>query len=173
MKRFYLLLALLLTSPIIFAQKKLPVYIGASLNHAIGEFTTTHSFGLGIECGSAKNWFDFKKGKMISFSWKGGINYYLGKRINTSGFSNKYSGYSFIYAFAGLQFNPIKKTSFRLFAGPGLGFYNGSIRFILSSELDATHLINKKLAAGPSIIVMKESGANATWAVAIKALIRI
>lgn len=173
MKRCYLLLALLLTSPIIFAQKKFPVYLGASLNHAIGEFTTTHSFGFGIEAGSAKHWFESKKGKKINFSWKGGVSYYFGKKVITNGFSNKYSGYSIIHVSAGLQIIPIKKTTIRLFAGPGIGLYNGSTRFNIGTELDAGYLLKEKIAIGPAIILMKESGADAIWAVGLKANIKI
>ena len=72
-----------------------------------------------------------------------------------------------------MLYNPVKNGSVTLTAGPALGIYNGNTRFNIGSKLEVSYHISKKIAIGPGIILMKESGADPLWAAAMKAILSL
>lgn len=144
------------------------VLVSVGINLPLGEFSTTHLIGAGVDCSPAANWFGLLKTKKIAFTYNGGAACYVGKKETASGYSYKYPGFIFIHALGGILYNPVKKASLSLLAGPALGIYNGNTRFNIGSKLEAAYLFSKKIRIGPGIIMMKEPGTNAIWSAALK-----
>lgn len=142
--------------------------ISVGINIPVGDFSSTHIIGIGVEYSPLRHTFQLTKLKHLAFTFNGGVAYYLGKKETVSGYRYKYPGYIFINAFGGLLYNPVKKVSITLTAGPALRIYNGLIRFNTGSKFELSYFINDKIAIGPGIIFMKESGTNPLWAAALK-----
>lgn len=117
--------------------------------------------------------FDTVKRKKAAFTYNGGVAYYFGKKETISGYPYKYSGYTFIHAFAGIIFIPVKKTRIALTAGPALGIYNGNSQFNIGSKLEVSYFINPKIAIGPGIAMMKEPGTNPLWSMSFKTIMKL
>ena len=98
----------------------------------------------------------------------GGIAYYVGKKETVSGYPYKYPAFIFMHAYPGMIYNADKKISVVLAGGPGLGIYNGTTRFNLGLLLQGNYAINEKIAVGPGIIMMKESGADPLGVISLK-----
>jgi hypothetical protein len=145
--------------------------ISVGINISVGDFSSTHLIGIGVEYSPLRHTFQLLKLKHLAFTYNGGVAYYFGKKEIVSNNPYKYPGYIFIHAFGGLLYNPVKKTSITLSAGPALRIYNSLIRFNIGSKLELSYFINDKIAIGPGIIFMKESGTNPLWAASLKATI--
>ena len=133
------------------------VTVGAEI--PIGDFSSTHSSGIGIEYSRSKSRFGItsfdNKGK-IAFVYGGGAAIYIGKKETISFYSYKYPAYIFIKATAGVIYNPSPKMGFIIAAGPAIGMYNGNSQFNLTSKMVGNYYISEKLAITPGIILMKE-----------------
>lgn len=150
--------------------------ISFNIARPIGNFSGTHFGGFAIEYSISKRQLGLMKSKpanSFSFIATGGFAYYFGKKETVSGYPYDYPGYFFIHAFGGVLYNALKKGSIVFTAGPGLGIYNGNTRFNLGSELELSYYISKKLAIGPGIKLMKESGSKPLLATAIKTTIAL
>ncbi|MEI2737231.1 MAG: hypothetical protein V9F01_00430 [Chitinophagaceae bacterium] len=145
------------------------ISVSLGVNAPVGNFSSTHFLGIGIDCSPSSHWFGLLKRKKIAFTYTGGVAYYFGKKESVSSYPYKYPGFTFIHAFAGAFSIPFNKTSVKLTAGPALGIYNGNIQFNIGSRLEASYYINNKFFLGPDIILMKEYRANALWSLAIRA----
>jgi len=173
---FVLMLLLSLVSKQVMAQSAKPVKqsqngntgLGLGINIPAGSFSSTHVAGISAEYAPVRHVLGLIKQKKWAFTYNGGIAYYFGKKETVSGYRYKYPNYTFIHAFAGVLYQPCKKTALSLTAGPALGIYNGNTRFNTGSKLEATYFINPKLAIGPGLILMKESGADALWSAGLK-----
>ena len=142
----------------------------------LGNFAATHFGGLTVEYLWSKNRFRQPKTKPVKsfgFIATGGLVYYAGKKETISGYLYDYPGYFFLHAFGGMLYNPVKNGSVTLTAGPALGIYNGNTKFNIGSKLEVSHYISKKIAIGPGIILMKESGADPIWATSLKATLNL
>ena len=143
--------------------------LSAALKMPVGNFSATHFIGLGIDYSPTRHWFGALNHKRISFTYNGGIAYYMGKKEIVSSYRYKYPGYLFIHGFGGLFYNPVKNAGITLTAGPALGIYNGTTEFNMGSKLELSYYINKQVAIGPGILLMKEPGTASLWAAMIKA----
>lgn len=147
--------------------------VSIGINLPVGNFSSTHLIGIGAEYSPLRHTFQLFKWKHLAFTYNGGVAYYFGKKETVSGYPYKYPGYIFIHAFGGLLYNPFKKASITLTAGPALRIYNGNARFNIGSKLELSYFISKKVAIGPGIIFMKESGADLLWSAAFKATLAL
>jgi hypothetical protein len=144
------------------------ISLSAGINLPLGDFSSTHLLGFGIDCSPVKHWFGITSKKKIAFTYNGGVTYYFGKKETVSGYPYDYPGYFFIHAFGGILFNPVKNGIIILTAGPALGMYNGHTQFNTGSKLETSYYISNNIAIGPGIILMKEAGADPLWSAAFK-----
>ncbi len=173
--KLLLITVLLITS--VFAQqgerkktgtKEKDISISAGINLPIGNFSTSHLIGIAIDCAPTRHWFGITNQKKIAFTYNGGFAYYFGKKEMVSGYSYKYRGYTFLYGFGGVLYNPVKNAGISLTAGPAVGIYNGDFQFNLGTKLEASYYISTNIAIGPGITLMKESGADLLLAASLK-----
>src|SRR5688572_5143006 len=79
--------------------------ISVSAHIPMGEFSSTHFGGIGLEYAPAIHGFRMVQRdsllviKKTAFHYNGGVTYYLGKKETVSGHDYKYPGYLFIHAF--------------------------------------------------------------------------
>jgi hypothetical protein len=145
------------------------ISISAGINLPVGDFSSSHLIGIAVDCSPTRHWFGLLKRKKIAFTYNGGLVCYFGKKETVSSYPYNYPGYLFIHAFAGVLYNPFKKTSITLTTGPALRIYNGNTQFNIGGKLEASYYISNRFAIGPGIILMKESGADPIWAASVKA----
>lgn len=125
----------------------------------LGDFSSTHLPGIGIEYARSKNKFgilSITDKRKIAFVYGGGAAIYIGRKETVSLYPYKYPAYIFIKASAGVFYKPSSKSGFTFAAGPAIGIYNGNTQFNIASKLDGSYYMNKKLAITPGIILMKE-----------------
>lgn len=149
------------------------VSVSLAVNLPVGDFSSTHFMGIGINFSPASHWFGLLKRRKIAFTYTGGAAYYFGKKETVSSYPYQYPGYTFIHGFGGVLYNPFKNTTISLTTGPALGIYNGNIQFNIGSKLEGNYLINSKISIGPGVNLMKEPGANTLWSLFIKAAITL
>lgn len=149
------------------------VSISLGVNASVGDFSSTHIVGIAVDCSPTSLTFGVMNAKKFAFTYNGGVAYYFGKNETVSGYPYQYPGYLFIHAFSGILYNPIKGGGIILTAGPALGIYNGNTQFNIGSKLEASYYISSKIAIGPAILLMKESGANPIWAAELKATMNL
>ena len=142
------------------------VFAGVTL--PVGYFSNTHLIGTSISYSPSSARMVFLKQPIIAFTYNGGGTYYWGKKEKVSGYSYKYPGYLFIYAFAGVQYSPARKTVITLTAGPAGRRYNGITRFNIGSQLELQYYIHKKWAIAAGILLLKEHGADPLAAASVK-----
>lgn len=99
----------------------------------------------------------------------GGANYYLGKKIQTAGYSFRYGGYINLYALSGLIYTPIKKGNMALAAGPALNIYKGAPNAGMAIKLMGNYFFSENIAIGPAMTCMKHKNTKALWAIAARA----
>jgi hypothetical protein len=150
------------------------IAVSIGVNMPVGEFSSTHGFGIAVDCSPSRHKFQMKqKNKKIilaktAFTYNGGMTYYFGKSETVSGYPYKYPGYFFIHAFGGLLYVPAKKMTASLLAGPALGIYNGNTRFNIGARLEGNYKIKTNISAGPLLNMMLEPGTNALWSAGMK-----
>ena len=149
------------------------VSVSAGVSIPVGDFSSTHLIGIGVDCSPTRHSFGKIKAKKTAFTYNGGLAYYFGKKETVSGYPYAYPGYFLIHTFGGVLYNPVKNGSVTLTAGPALGIYNGNTQFNIGSKLEVSYYISKKITIGPGIILMKESGADPLWAAAVKAILSL
>jgi hypothetical protein len=145
------------------------VSVGLSINAPVGNFSKTHFIGIGLDASPARHTFGLMSFKKIAFTYNGGIVYYLGKNIRIIDYSYEYPGFTFIHGYAGLLYNPLKKLTVTLLAGPALGIYKKDTRFNIGARLEGSYYIRKtSIAAGPILNMMLEPGTEPLWSVGLK-----
>ena len=133
------------------------VLFGAEI--PLGNFSSTHLPGIGIEYSRSKKRFGILSAadiKKIAFVYGGGAAIYIGKKETVSLYPYKYPAYIFIKTTAGVLYKPGSKSGFTITAGPAIGIYNGNTQFNLSSKLEGHYFLNAKFAITPGFILMKE-----------------
>lgn len=146
--------------------------ISAGIHIPIGEFSSTHDIGLGIEY----SWSHHRFGRIneiplnsIGFATNIGANYYFGKKEMIGVYPFEYSDYTFLHMHGGIIYNPGKKANISLTAGPALGIYSSHTQFNIGANLKGSYYVNKNIAIAPVITIMKESKSDPLWAMAIQA----
>lgn len=147
--------------------------VSAGIHFPLGDFSSTHFIGVGAYYA----WSNYRFGKMdvkpvrpVGFIANGGLAYHFGKKEMPGGYAYEYPGYVFLYLNGGIIYNPSTKGNLNLTAGPALGIYNGNNLFNISGKLEGVYYIKESIGISPSILLMKEHGANAIWAASIKAV---
>jgi hypothetical protein len=162
-KRLFLFIAFIFIQTFVYCQQN-KFRLASSIQIPIGNFFTTHIGGLNVEILFMKP-DSLKSTRLI---YKAALSYFFGKNQTTSGYDYKYPGYLTIEGGIGIRKGLTEKLNLQLTAGPAIGFYNKSTRFIIVSELTADYSINEKLLLGPLLKLLKETGANALWVTGIK-----
>lgn len=102
----------------------------------------------------------------------GGVDYYLGKKIEEAGQDFRYGGYTYLYIQAGIIINPVKKGNISLTAGPTMGIYKGNSDFGWGVNLFGAYLLQgfmeNKIMIGPGVTYKKHAQADALWTAAIR-----
>jgi len=136
----------------------------------VGIFSESHIAGAGIDYFRSRH--RFGKGilpaKPIGFIINGGINYYLGKMINTAGHDFRYGGYLNLYAMPGIIYNPVENGNLTLTAGPALNLYKGSANVGIDINFLSNYFISENIAIGPGIVYKKHTNTDALWAITIR-----
>ena len=145
--------------------------ISFGVNLPTGNFSATHFMGLAVDFTLRKN----QVGQLpvipthrLNIFYTLGIAYYFGRDETVSSFSYSYPGLTFFHLYPGLIFNADKKINICLAAGPAIRMYNGKSQFNLGAILSGTYYLNDKIGITPSLLVMKESGADALLAASLK-----
>lgn len=142
---------------------------GASIHLPMGNFSTSHVLGIGLEASPAVHTFGLLHFKKIAFTYNAGIAYFIGKKNQVSGYSYNFPGFTFIHGYAGLLYNPLKKLNVNLLAGPALGIYKKNTRFNIGARLEGSYYIGKtSIAAGPLLNMILEPGTQPLWSVGLK-----
>ena len=149
------------------------VSISLGLNRPLGDFSSTHSFGIAADASPSRHVFGLVKNRNIAFTYNGGLAYYFGEKETVSGYPYKYPGYFFIHAYGGLLYAPVKKLTAGLLAGPALGIYNSKTQFNIGSRLDINYSIKTGFMMGPALHMMWEPGTNALWSAGIRLTIQL
>lgn len=174
----YLLGFLLLLTFIVKAQttdtlaaKSKSQAIAFGLYLPVGTFSQSHIAGAGFEYSWSRHRFGKNRlvGKAFGFVANAGINYYLGKKINTTGHEFRYGDYLNVYAMPGIIYNPVKNGNVSLAAGPALNIYKGSANAGIAVCLFSNYFFAEKIALGPGVIFKKHTTTDALWAVTIRA----
>ncbi len=138
----------------------------------VGVFSESHIAGAGIDYSRSRHRFgkDILPAKPIGFIINGGINYYLGKKINTVGYDFRYGGYLNLYAMPGIIYNPVKNGNIVLTAGPALNLYKGSANAGIGINFLTNYFIAEKIAIGPGVVYKKHTNTDALLAAVIRAV---
>jgi hypothetical protein len=150
--------------------KQYSVSLGTNL--PLGNFSSTHVTGIEINhawCNHRFGMMDVKPVKPVGFIGNVGGAYYFGKKERIIDYYYDYPSYTFLHAFAGVIYNPGKKTNVNLTAGPALGIYNSNKKFNIGCKLEGNYYFSKKFGITPCLVMMKESGAEPLWAASLKA----
>ena len=150
--------------------KQYSVSVGANL--PLGNFSSTHIIGIEINhswCNHRFGQLEVKPVKPVEFIGEVGAAFYFGKKEKIIDYYYNYPSYIFLHSFAGVMYNPDKKTNISLTAGPALGMYNGNKKFNIGSKLEGCYYLTNKIGITPGIMMMKESGADPLWAASLKA----
>jgi hypothetical protein len=145
--------------------------ISAGINIPFGKFSSTHRFGFGLDY----SWCHHRYGRMneipvklLGFTFNAGADYYIGKKENTGYAPYIYNDYTYLHSYAGVIYNPGKKTNISLTAGPALGLYAGHSQFKIGVNLAGSYYLAKNIAIAPAVLLMKESDSDPLWAGALQ-----
>jgi hypothetical protein len=142
------------------------------INIPVGEFSETHFAGISLDYSWSKHRFGILKTlpeKVIGFIANGGIDYYFGKKETVAGYEYKYGSYTYLHAFGGIIYNPVKKGNISLMAGPTMGIYKGGSDIGFGVSWQGSYYFTQRIAFTPGILFMKHKEANALWAPFLRA----
>ncbi|HYC40632.1 MAG TPA: hypothetical protein VEB63_09095 [Chitinophagaceae bacterium] len=137
--------------------------IGFGISVPIGDFSDTHSFGLGLNY----SWSNHRYGKMtarpadpIGFTFNAGVDYYFGKKETVNMYTYDYPGYTYIHAYGGIMHNPCTNGFLELTAGPVLGLWDGNSEFGFGVNLGGSFGICRSMGINPFFTLMKHSDSD-------------
>lgn len=99
----------------------------------------------------------------VAFVLSGGFSYYIGKKENVSTYPFRYGNYASFQVYGGAMMHPAKNWNIKLVAGPALSYYRNTIRFSIGAEFNSTWYWQHQWGIGPSLGILKESGARPLW----------
>ncbi len=172
-KIFFVFSIILFSSYLSYAQKN-DFFITPSIQVPLGDFSTSHWLGLCAELSSINYKCDTGKQKKVSFTYRAGVAYYFsGQRKKFNGFSYDYPSYYYVHVMGGVLLRPGKRVNIMATAGPAVSKYKKITRFNIISALDLSYFIHCNLSVGPGIVMIKESGADPLYALALKLNFRL
>jgi hypothetical protein len=143
----------------------------AGIDLPFGLFSRTHFPGTGADISYSNRRFGrlpVQPVKQFGYLLNAGADYYFGKKENVSGHPFTYSGYFVFHTYGGVIWNRGKRINLNLAAGPALSVYNDKLRFNIGSNISATYFINGMTGVTPSVMLIKENGADWNGAVSIR-----
>ena len=149
-------------------------FASGAINIPLGDFSTSHWIGIGAEVFSIKYDCDTGKQKMVSITYKAGASYYFaGQRQVVNRYSYDYPSFFYTYASAGILFRPYQRLNVAVTAGPALSVYKKISRFNIAGGIDASYFIHCNMSVGPTLFMIKETGADPLWALGLKLNLRL
>ncbi len=91
------------------------------------------------------------------------LSHYVGKKEKTGQSSFRYHHYSLLELQGGITWSPLNKINFSLHTGPGMGYYNQTLRFTVTGHLQGSYAIGPKTIITPGCAFIRESGSDALW----------
>lgn len=146
--------------------------INLSISVPISNFAQSHLAGAGVDYSWSNKRFGNKKLPVKSpfgITANAGVDYFIGKKITTTGSPFRYNNYLYLHALAGIIYNASPNIYTTLTAGPSAGIYDGSIRGGLMTVLSGQYYINEKISIGPSASYRKHAGTNGLWTMGLSA----
>lgn len=143
----------------------------AGIDLPFGLFYDTHFPGAGADISYSNHRFGklpVKPAKQFGYLLNAGADFYFGRKENVSGHSFSYKGYFIFHTYGGVIFNHGKRINLNLVAGPALSAYNDQLRFNIGSNLSGTYYITGKIGVSPSIMLVKEKGADWLGSVSVR-----
>lgn len=176
MKNNLLILLLGFVLPV-SAQQRSGSKTGAEPRHVIqsdllvpfADFSSTHSWGAAVEYSPAT--VRRKKPHKITCTWQAGLSFFMGKKENSRGADYRYPDYLMLHAGGSLRYKAGDKWLLQWSAGPGLGRYDGTSRFLLCQKFFTGYSVAKPITVGIVLHSVKESGAPALWSAGMGCLI--
>lgn len=173
MKKSHFLLSLLVAfSHTICAQDNRIVGVNnagsAGIAFPLGVFAESHLAGL-----SANFWHSrvilrnkTRADRKLWLVGNAGIEYYLGKKETVNGNSFRFGNYGYLHTTAGLAYDPLRRTTILLSAGPSLGLYKGNADLGLRVQSSIRYRVGDAIDLGLNAAYMKQGkDVNALWAV--------
>lgn len=145
--------------------------VSLGLNIPFGDFSSTHNLGVGLCYSWSKHRFGVLSAipfKFTGFTFNIGADYYSGKKETIGLFNYKYDNYIYLHTYGGMIFNPGKKGSISLTAGPAVGLYSGNTQFNIGINLSGNYYFKKNIAITPAILFMKEPVSDPLWAASLR-----
>jgi hypothetical protein len=137
--------------------------ISLSISVPVSSFAQSHVAGAGVDYSWSNKRFANKKLPVKSHfgvTANAGVEYFMSKKITTTGYPFRYNNYLYLHALAGIIYNTTPSIYTALTAGPSAGIYDGNIRGGLMTVLSGQYYINEKISIGPSASYRKHSGTN-------------
>lgn len=143
---------------------------------AVGEFSTTHAYGAGIEV-TGLTLFN-KKNQLLRkhpllLQWGVAGDYYWGKKQTVAGYSYTYKRYLLAHAMVGGSWKVIPNLLISLTGGPGLARYNGTMRYNTAVQAAVYYAITKKIMVSPVVKLFQEPGTDWLASAGIRATLAI
>ena len=145
--------------------------IGLSLSLPIGDFSDTHSFGVGLNYSWSNDRFGKRSARPenpIGFTFNVGADYYFGKKENTGVYSYDYPGYTYFHAYGGIMHNPCTNGYIDLTAGPVLGLTDGNSDFGFGVNLGGSFGICRNVGINPFFTLMKHSDSDPIYTFGVR-----
>ncbi len=174
MKKIHVTLILFFCLSFISRAQKNDFFITPSIQVPLGDFSTSHWLGLGVELSSINYKCDTGRQRKVSFTYRAGVAYYFaGQLKKVSGFGYDYPSYYYGHFMGGVLLRPVKGVNIMATVGPAVSKYKKITRFNIISALDLSYFVHCNLSVGPGIVMIKESGADPLYALALKLNFRI
>ncbi|MCX6316230.1 MAG: hypothetical protein NTW29_02990 [Bacteroidetes bacterium] len=150
--------------------------LSAGPSVAIGEFSTTHLAGAGIEASGITLFPNRKKTVRthpLLLSWGISSNYYFGRNRTIAGYDYTYPGYWLSHVKAGAIWKVKNNLLLSLTGGPGISVYNGTTRFNAAAQVAVYYAITQRYFISPVFKLMQEPGTDWLGALGLRFTMRI
>jgi hypothetical protein len=145
--------------------------IGLNLSLPLGDFSNTHSFGLGLNYAWSNDRFGKRSARPenpVGFTFNAGVDYYFGKTETTGTYTYDYPGYTYFHAYGGIIHNPCTNGYIDLTAGPVLGVWDGGSEFGFGINLGGSFGICRNFGVNPFVTLMKHSDSDPLYTIGIR-----
>jgi hypothetical protein len=105
--------------------------------------------------------------KRIWLLGNAGLEYYLGKKETTNGYSFRFGNYTCFYGTAGLSFHPFRRAGVYLTGGPVLDLYKGNATLGARINTGVNYSLGGSLILITSAAYLKHKDVNGLWALGL------
>ncbi|MET0634999.1 MAG: hypothetical protein ABWZ25_03160 [Chitinophagaceae bacterium] len=140
------------------------------IHKTVGDFERSHDLGFGVEYAISRKRFGRHITVPHQVSWigKGGADYFIGRSKPTEGYAFRYNNYLYLHLMGGAVYNPVSFINSSLTAGPGAGFYNGSVTVGFNAALAVNVFVEERFSVGPAVTFRKHREAEGLWTGAVR-----